>query len=212
MKDLIEAVLDRGPDLPLRRPLRRTQPGRHGRGRPTAVALRSDGLRRLAGHPVGRAGRRFRGGAAYPQRGRRAVRRRGRRPWRRPGPGGDAAHDGRARSSSSRGATRCTGSAPLRAGAGATSGLLAYDTAPGTLGSDLLRADRYGRTEPFAEPPELWPVTGVSTAVRRGLRRRGCRGGPRQHRARAPSAGRSRRLGSPRWPRRARGTPPSWPA
>jgi len=36
-------------------------------------------------------------------------------------------------------------------------GLLAYDTAPGTLGSDLLRADRYGRTEPFAEPPELWP-------------------------------------------------------
>jgi hypothetical protein len=37
-------------------------------------------------------------------------------------------------------------------------GLLAYDTKPGTLSSDLLRAVRYGRTEPFAEPPEVWPV------------------------------------------------------
>jgi hypothetical protein len=37
-------------------------------------------------------------------------------------------------------------------------GLLAYDTKPGTMGSDLLRADRYGRTEPFATPPESWPV------------------------------------------------------
>ncbi len=37
-------------------------------------------------------------------------------------------------------------------------GLLAYDTEPGTLGSDLLRADRYGRTEPFATPPARWPV------------------------------------------------------
>ena len=37
-------------------------------------------------------------------------------------------------------------------------GLLAYDTKPGTMGSDLLRADRYGRTEPFAEPPASWPV------------------------------------------------------
>ncbi|HEY1832267.1 MAG TPA: hypothetical protein VGG38_18675 [Acidimicrobiales bacterium] len=36
-------------------------------------------------------------------------------------------------------------------------GLLAYDTAPGTMGSDLLRTDRYGRTEPFAEPPTTWP-------------------------------------------------------
>jgi hypothetical protein len=25
-------------------------------------------------------------------------------------------------------------------------------------GSDLLRADRYGRTEPFAKPPRVWPV------------------------------------------------------
>ncbi len=37
-------------------------------------------------------------------------------------------------------------------------GLLAYDTKPGTMGSDLLRADRYGRTEPFAEPPVTWPL------------------------------------------------------
>jgi hypothetical protein len=37
-------------------------------------------------------------------------------------------------------------------------GLLAYDTEPGAMGSDLLRADRYGRTEPFAEPPSSWPV------------------------------------------------------
>lgn len=36
-------------------------------------------------------------------------------------------------------------------------GLLAYDTKPGTMGSDLLRMDRYGRTEPFPEPPESWP-------------------------------------------------------
>jgi hypothetical protein len=38
-------------------------------------------------------------------------------------------------------------------------GLLAYDTKPGTTGSDLLRADRYGRTESFAEPPEHWPAS-----------------------------------------------------
>jgi hypothetical protein len=37
-------------------------------------------------------------------------------------------------------------------------GLLAYDTKPGTMGSDLLRRDRYGRTEPFAEPPDAWPA------------------------------------------------------
>ncbi len=36
-------------------------------------------------------------------------------------------------------------------------GLLAYDTQPGTMGSDLLRMDRYGRTEPFPEPPTTWP-------------------------------------------------------
>jgi len=32
-------------------------------------------------------------------------------------------------------------------------GLLVYETKPGTMGSDLLRMDRYGRTEPLAEPP-----------------------------------------------------------
>jgi hypothetical protein len=37
-------------------------------------------------------------------------------------------------------------------------GLLAYDTQPGTMGSDLLRADRYGRTEAFATPPHTWPL------------------------------------------------------
>ncbi len=36
-------------------------------------------------------------------------------------------------------------------------GLLAYDTKPGTTGSELLRMSRYGRTEPFEEPPRLWP-------------------------------------------------------
>ena len=37
-------------------------------------------------------------------------------------------------------------------------GLLAYDTTPGAMGSDLLREIRYGRTVPFATPPESWPV------------------------------------------------------
>jgi len=37
-------------------------------------------------------------------------------------------------------------------------GLLAYDTKPGTMGSELLRADRYGRTEAFATPPQTWPL------------------------------------------------------
>jgi hypothetical protein len=32
-------------------------------------------------------------------------------------------------------------------------GLLAYDTEPGTMGSELLRQNRYGRTEALAEPP-----------------------------------------------------------
>jgi len=36
-------------------------------------------------------------------------------------------------------------------------GLLAYDTRPGTMGSELLRENRYGRTEPFAVPPRSWP-------------------------------------------------------
>jgi hypothetical protein len=37
-------------------------------------------------------------------------------------------------------------------------GLLAYDTVAGTMGSDLLRENRYGRTEAFPEPPAIWPV------------------------------------------------------
>jgi hypothetical protein len=36
-------------------------------------------------------------------------------------------------------------------------GLLAYDTKPGTVSSDLLREVRYGRVEPFASPPVTWP-------------------------------------------------------
>lgn len=36
--------------------------------------------------------------------------------------------------------------------------LLAYDTEPDRVGSELLRAVRYGRTEPYAVPPEAWPV------------------------------------------------------
>jgi len=47
---------------------------------------------------------------------------------------------------------------PVQGGRWRHVGLLAYDTKPGTMGSDLLRADRYGRTEPFATPPAAWPV------------------------------------------------------
>ena len=36
-------------------------------------------------------------------------------------------------------------------------GLLAYDTNPGTVSSDLLREVRYGRAAPFATPPVTWP-------------------------------------------------------
>ena len=34
-------------------------------------------------------------------------------------------------------------------------GLLAYDTKPGTVGTEFLRLVRYGRSEPYAEPPAL---------------------------------------------------------
>jgi len=47
---------------------------------------------------------------------------------------------------------------PVQGGRWRHVGLLAYDTKPGTMGSDPLRADRYGRTEPFATPPVSWPV------------------------------------------------------
>jgi hypothetical protein len=46
---------------------------------------------------------------------------------------------------------------PISGGRWRHVGLLAYDTRPGTMGSDLLRADRYGRTEPYASPPATWP-------------------------------------------------------
>jgi hypothetical protein len=36
-------------------------------------------------------------------------------------------------------------------------GLLAYDTVAGTMGSELLRENRYGRTVPFESPPVVWP-------------------------------------------------------
>jgi hypothetical protein len=35
-------------------------------------------------------------------------------------------------------------------------GLLAYDTKPGTVGSELLRNARYGRTEALPDPPDQW--------------------------------------------------------
>jgi hypothetical protein len=37
-------------------------------------------------------------------------------------------------------------------------GLFAYDTKPDVVGTALLRKARYGRTEPYAEPPESWPA------------------------------------------------------
>ena len=42
-------------------------------------------------------------------------------------------------------------------------GLLAYDTTPGTVGSELLRKARYGRSEPFSAPPDRW--TDLDTAA-----------------------------------------------
>jgi hypothetical protein len=38
-------------------------------------------------------------------------------------------------------------------------GLLAFDTKPGTVSSEALRLDRYGRTEALAQPPSAWPPT-----------------------------------------------------
>lgn len=47
---------------------------------------------------------------------------------------------------------------PIRGARWRHVGLLAYDTKPGTMGSNLLRADRYGRTEALAAPPATWAV------------------------------------------------------
>ncbi len=64
LKDLIDAVLERGPIFRYADPFGALEPGRDGRGRPAAVALRPDRLRRLARHPVGGRRRGLRGGAA----------------------------------------------------------------------------------------------------------------------------------------------------
>jgi hypothetical protein len=47
---------------------------------------------------------------------------------------------------------------PVGGGRARHVGLLAYDTVAGTMGSELLRENRYGRTEAFAVPPAVWPV------------------------------------------------------
>jgi hypothetical protein len=46
---------------------------------------------------------------------------------------------------------------PIEGGTLRHVGLLAYDTQPGTVSSDLLREVRYGRTAAFDEPPSTWP-------------------------------------------------------
>ena len=46
---------------------------------------------------------------------------------------------------------------PVGCGLARHVGLLAYDTRPGTMGSTLLREVRYGRAEPYPEPPATWP-------------------------------------------------------
>lgn len=48
---------------------------------------------------------------------------------------------------------------PVGGGLARHVGLLAYDTRAGTMGSELLRENRYGRTEPFATPPVTWPAS-----------------------------------------------------
>lgn len=47
---------------------------------------------------------------------------------------------------------------PVGSGLARHVGLLAYDTQPGTMGSTLLREVRYGRSEPYPEPPARWPA------------------------------------------------------
>ena len=47
---------------------------------------------------------------------------------------------------------------PVGSGLARHVGLLAYDTCAGTMGSELLRHDRYGRTQPLATPPATWPA------------------------------------------------------
>ena len=45
---------------------------------------------------------------------------------------------------------------PVGSGRSRHVGLLAYDTKAGTMGSELLREVRYGRSEPFAAAPMTW--------------------------------------------------------
>ncbi len=68
LKDLVEAVLDRGPIYPLRRSLRRAQPGRHGRGDLLQWHFdQTDFVVSLAIQSA-ESGRRLRGRAPHPQR------------------------------------------------------------------------------------------------------------------------------------------------
>lgn len=48
---------------------------------------------------------------------------------------------------------------PIKGSALRHVGLLAYDTKPGTVSSDLLREVRYGRVAAFDEPPATWPAS-----------------------------------------------------
>jgi len=48
---------------------------------------------------------------------------------------------------------------PIAGGVARYVGLLAYDTVPGTMGSDLLAESRYGRTVPYDSPPVAWPAS-----------------------------------------------------
>jgi hypothetical protein len=48
---------------------------------------------------------------------------------------------------------------PVTGGTPRLVGLLAYDTEPGRVGSELLHSVRYGRTRPFDEPPVTWPAS-----------------------------------------------------
>ena len=162
--DLIERRARPRAALPLRRSLRRAQPGRDGR-RATSCSGTSTRPTSSSRWPSQSAerGRRLRGGAAHPQRRRRALR----RTW--PGV------LGRRRTPASCTLPMTPGHAPHLRGPPLAApgeprsrapplrhvGLLAYDTEPGTDWAATCSAmDRYGRTEPFepTPPARTWPV------------------------------------------------------